>query len=376
MRIHALIAAAALLASASAQAAPYATTYHGTIASSQIPADAPDGAAFTLTLVFDNGGSSATSQHWNIGDLACGFWRWRVDGTRSVAVALDLGGGVAQGLGSARTDAAGALTQVFSSVNTGGPMAWADYGVSGLAPGTAIGWFADGTPQVFGLMAGGGGGSFDDGAGTAAGGVDMAPARWSAPLPFTGACDASAEPPVAHAIGTHVTPAEGGTLTCPATALHGSSAHCTAQPAPGYTTETIDGCGGTATGAGVNGYDTGAITGACTVAARFTRNAYAIATSATPTNGGTLDCPATVAHGGDAVCHAAAATGFGFSHFTGCDSASGSTCTLANVQGPRSVAAVFTPIAPAGVAIPVLAPWGVWLLAGLLGVLGLRRRGG
>ena len=105
-------------------------------------------------------------------------------------------------------------------------------------------------------------------------------------------------------------------------------------------------------------------------------NAYAIATSATPTDGGTLDCPATVAHGGDAVCHAAAATGFGFSHFTGCDSASGSTCTLANVQGPRSVAAVFTPIAPAGVAIPVLAPWGVWLLAGLLGVLGLRRRGG
>ena len=226
------------------------------------------------------------------------------------------------------------------------------------------------------LMAGGGGGSFDDGAGTAAGGVDMAPARWSAPLPFTGTCDASAEPPVAHAIGTHVTPAEGGTLTCPATALHGSSAHCTAQPALGYTTETIDGCGGTATGAGVNGYDTGAITGACTVAARFTRNVYAIATSATPTNGGTLDCPATVAHGGDAVCHAAAATGFGFSHFTGCDSASGSTCTLASVQGPRSVAAVFTPIAPAGVAIPVLAPWGVWLLAGLLGVLGLRRRGG
>ena len=32
-------------------------------------------------------------------------------------------------------------------------------------------------------------------------------------------------------------------------------------------------------------------------------------------------------------------------------------------------------IAPAGVAIPALAPWGVWLLAGLLGALGLRRRG-
>ena len=421
MRTHALIAAA-LLACASAHAAPYATTYHGTIAHSQIPADAPDGAAFTLTLVFgDQGGGSAASQRWDVSDVTCGFWRWRVDATRSVAVALDFSGSGSGflGHGSAATNAAGTLTEMFDSISSG-PMAWADFDVSGLAPGDSIGWGADGMPQVFGLMRGGGGGSFDDGAGTPAGGVAMAPARWSAPLPFTGACDASAEPPVAHAIGTSVTPSGGGTLNCPATALHGTSAHCTAQPATGYSTQSIDGCGGTATGAGVNGYDTGAITGACTVTARFTRNAYAITASATPTeggtltcpatalhgssahctaqpatgystqsidgcngaatgagvngydtgaitgactvtahftrnayaiatsvtpaDGGTLDCPATVAHGGDAVCRATAAAGFGFSHFTGCDGASGAACTLTGVQGPRSVGAVFAPI--------------------------------
>jgi len=192
--LRTLAATVALLAGANATAAPYATTHTGTIANSQITADAPDGAAFTLTLVFDNGGSSAASQIWGIGQLTCGFWRWLVDDTRSVAVALDMSGGLALGAGSVSTDAAGALTAVYASVGTGGPLAWADYDVSGLSAGSAIGWFADGNPQVFGLMANGGGGSFDDGSGPG-GGVQMTPGRWRAPLPFTGACDASAVPP-------------------------------------------------------------------------------------------------------------------------------------------------------------------------------------
>jgi hypothetical protein len=44
-------------------------------------------------------------------------------------------------------------------------------------------------------MFGGGGDSFYDGSTGPGGGVQMAPARWSAPLPFTGACDATAVPP-------------------------------------------------------------------------------------------------------------------------------------------------------------------------------------
>ena len=192
--LRTLTASVALLAGAHAAAAPYATTYTGAIANSQITANALDGAAFILTLVFDNGGSSAASQNWDIGQLTCGFWRWRVDDTRSVTVALDMSGGLAQGAGSVSTNAAGELTAVYASVDTGGPLAWADYDVSGLPAGSAIGWFADGNPQVFGLMANGGGGSFDDGTGPG-GGVQMTPGRWQAPLPFTGACDASAVPP-------------------------------------------------------------------------------------------------------------------------------------------------------------------------------------
>ena len=190
--LHALAATAALLGGAGAMAAPYAITYHGVIAASGMPAQAPDGAAFTLTLVMDNGGSTAASQNWAIADLTCGFWRWN-----SVAVALDLSSGVALGAGSAATNASGVLTGVFSDVNTGlAPLAWADYDVAGLpAGGTAIGWGADGLALPFGIMAPIWGGSFDDGTGTLAGGVNMVPGRWSAPQPFTGACDASAVPP-------------------------------------------------------------------------------------------------------------------------------------------------------------------------------------
>ena len=188
--LRAVVAAAVLLAAQDAIAAPYAITYHGVIAASGMPAQAPDGAAFTLTLVMDNGGSTTASQSWGIADLTCGFWRWN-----SVAVALDLSGGVALGVGSAATNAAGVLTAVFSDVNTGGPMAWGDYDVAGLpAGGASIGWYADGGMQPFGIMAPWGG-SFDDGSGTPAGGVSMVPGRWSAPLPFAGGCDASAMPP-------------------------------------------------------------------------------------------------------------------------------------------------------------------------------------
>lgn len=194
--LRTLAATAALLACTAVTAAPYAITYQGRIANSDLPTDAPDGAAFTLTLVLDNGAGSAASQSWSIGQITCGFWRWRVDAARSVTVALDMSGGFALGAGSATTNAAGELTAVFTDVNTGiAPLAWADYAVSGLGPGSAIGWAADGMPQVMGIMIGGGGGSFDDGSGTPAGGVQMTPARWSAPLPFTGACDTSAAPP-------------------------------------------------------------------------------------------------------------------------------------------------------------------------------------
>lgn len=191
--LHALAATAALVGGAGALAAPYAITYHGTIANSLMPAQAPDGTAFTLTLVMDNGGTTAASQNWSVANLTCGFWRWN-----SVAVALDLSGGVALGMGSAATNAAGVLTGVFADVHTG-PLLWTDYSVSGLpllAGADLIGWYADGGGQPFNIQAPWGA-TFDDG--VAGGGVNMVSGRWSAPRPFTGTCDASAMPPVASA---------------------------------------------------------------------------------------------------------------------------------------------------------------------------------
>lgn len=197
-----LLAAALLLTGAGAMAAPYAITYHGTIDAPgpDIAAHAPAGAPFTLTLVFDNGNGTAASQSWDGSQLTCGFWRWRASpagSTTTVARVLSGPGGVLA-TGSAATNGAGALTAVFSAVSTGGPRPWAEFSVSAgsLPAGASIGWDADGLPlQVFGFMFGGGGGSFYDGSTGPGGGVQMAPGRWSAPLPFTGACDATAVPP-------------------------------------------------------------------------------------------------------------------------------------------------------------------------------------
>jgi Protein of unknown function (DUF1566) len=77
---------------------------------------------------------------------------------------------------------------------------------------------------------------------------------------------------------TNSTPA-GGTIDCMATSgsaragsavvVRNQTATCLATPNPGFRTVSISGCGGTAVGASVNSYVTGAITADCTVAASF-----------------------------------------------------------------------------------------------------------
>ncbi len=60
-----------------------------------------------------------------------------------------------------------------------------------------------------------------------------------------------------------------GTLNCVSPVLGGNTTTCTATPSGGFTTQSISGCGGTATSAGVNSYSTGAVTADCTVSATF-----------------------------------------------------------------------------------------------------------
>ena len=163
----------------------------------------------------------------------------------------------------------------------------------------------------------------------------------------------------------------GGTLACtPNPAPLGAPTACTAAPSAGYTTQSISGCGGTATGAGANSYTTGNITGACTVTAQFALNHYAI--TVTPGAGGSATCtPNPVPHGASATCTAVADDSYQFTGWSG--ACTGSACTLANVQSPQAVAAQFARVAPVPTPVPTLSPWGLLLLAMGLSLFGLQR---
>ena len=83
-----------------------------------------------------------------------------------------------------------------------------------------------------------------------------------------------------------------GTLTCVSPVTGGNTTTCTADPAANFKTQSISGCGGTATGLDVNGYTTGAVTADCTVTAAFVAaavndgqcgTAHTVATATAPT---------------------------------------------------------------------------------------------
>jgi hypothetical protein len=147
---------------------------------------------------------------------------------------------------------------------------------------------------------------------------------------------------------TVTSPLSSGTLTCTVVPV-GNVSTCTATPAAGYRTQVISGCGGTATGAGVNGYTTGALTEACTVTASFEQLPYAI--TATPTladaitAGGSVSCtPNPVAHGGTATCTAMPNTGYMLSNWGGtCTNtpASSLNCSVPDVSADQAVSAQF-----------------------------------
>ncbi|MEQ1596514.1 MAG: proprotein convertase P-domain-containing protein [Casimicrobium sp.] len=67
------------------------------------------------------------------------------------------------------------------------------------------------------------------------------------------------------------TPSAGatGSISCTTPVNGGGTTSCTASPAMGYITGSISGCGGAATGSGVNAYTTAAVVADCTVTATF-----------------------------------------------------------------------------------------------------------
>lgn len=195
-------------------AAPYATTYTGTVIESTIPG-VLDGDRYSLTLVMDNGGTTARAQTWSPTDLQCAIWRLNGGGTAIFrhnlrAVPLE-----AQD-GNVATDAGGALTQMASELVVADGLRADQFSATGIALVPPVAWEADGTNHVF----------FDRGGpaglprtfGDAAGGVQMDPGHWSAPRAVMGPCD---DTPVVAAAPAAVPTASGPALGMAALALAG-----------------------------------------------------------------------------------------------------------------------------------------------------------
>ncbi|MEJ5030774.1 IPTL-CTERM sorting domain-containing protein [Comamonas sp. MYb69] len=146
---------------------------------------------------------------------------------------------------------------------------------------------------------------------------------------------------------TSVSPPNTGTLAC-TTVNAGDASACTAEPAIGYITQSIGGCGGTATVSGVNSYTTGNLSAACTVTATFEQLTYNIVATPTPvdavTAGGSVSCsPNPVNHGSDATCTATAQPGYAFGSWgDDCTGTMANSCTLSNVTTAKTVSANFT----------------------------------
>ncbi len=145
-----------------------------------------------------------------------------------------------------------------------------------------------------------------------------------------------------------VTPSAGtGGIISPATVqniAHGGTAGFTVTPgtASGYKIASVTGCGGTLSG---STYTTGTITSACTVAAGFILEQYAVTQTAGAGGSITPNSAPNVTYGSTASFTVTpdSANGFKIDLVTGCGGTlSGNTYTTAPVTSPCTVAAAFT----------------------------------
>lgn len=181
MRLSRLLLAGAVMLGGLGQvhAAPYYITHTGQQANSTLPA-LIDGEAYTVTLVFDNGGSTAVNQTWTGANLTCTIWTF--NNARNVQFAQDLvAAPPASALGSVVTNGSGVLSSVFSEVLE--DTAASSFSLAGMLATGSIRWFANEQNGIF----------YDQSlsVGAASGGVPMTAAQWTNPQPFTGSCIAA-----------------------------------------------------------------------------------------------------------------------------------------------------------------------------------------
>jgi hypothetical protein len=176
----AITLAAALLAAcaATAQAAPFATTYHGTIGTSEIPG-INAGEPYSMTLIMDNQGNSASGQTWTVAHLTCALLRFNTGATANVTA--DFTAISPMDRGELRTNAAGGMTHMLLSLHElFQPGQYSATGV-GLVAQLSLDALA---PPNSAVLVNGGRRVHD-----AAGGVNMSPGGWSSPVAVAGACD-------------------------------------------------------------------------------------------------------------------------------------------------------------------------------------------
>jgi len=173
----ALIAVAAALA-APAHAAPYATMHSGMVDSTSVPG-VNDGEAYTVTIIFDNGGTSAASQTWEAAHLVCAIWRFS---NGSAQFTQSLAGASLSYMGHARSNPAGALGVMFDSIEEDDASTYTATGFT--TPLTQpVEWRITDSNPIFADTNGTGGTV------TAVGGVPTNAQYWSAPVRVTAACD-------------------------------------------------------------------------------------------------------------------------------------------------------------------------------------------
>ena len=189
--LRAMGALAALATSTISIASPFSVTYTGTISASTFP-EILNGQTYTVTLVVDNGNSTAVSQTWNVADLKCVIFRMNNAGNVSYAQdAATTNAELVSAFGPPliQTDASGAMQNDgdVSDPSIAGP-APGTFSFAGFTPANPINWFVNQANPVFIDQSGlPGQREFSD----ASGGVIIDPADWTNPVPFTGPCAAT-----------------------------------------------------------------------------------------------------------------------------------------------------------------------------------------
>lgn len=194
MRHRPLATALLACAAANAQAAPFAIRHEGFIDTATL-SGVNSGESFSVTLVFDNGGTSTAGQAWQAPHLTCIIWRF--NNAQNAVYAQSLPGTAPDVAGQAATNGSGGLTSTFSLVAGTGNVG--QYNTANLPTLAAPAQWVVNASQATVLHSNNGEQVTITGLG-----ITAIPGYWTPPARVTGPCDdtAYAAPPAATPVPT------------------------------------------------------------------------------------------------------------------------------------------------------------------------------